>query len=119
MATLTAFGRRAYDIFHKFIKIERFKHRKEKGQELLSAHCTEGLMDLSLRWVQPIQQQGRRILPRILLKPTAICFSLVASCFTVITQQIHSLRASGVISAHSFFTLGSELIALLKSAGNL
>src|SRR5947209_6150056 len=76
-------------------------------------------MDLSLRWVQPIQQQGRRMPLRILLRPTAICFSLVASCFTLITQQIHSLRARGVMSSHKAKTLGSKDKAFFKSGGSV
>jgi hypothetical protein len=44
---------------------------------------------------------------------------LVSSRFVDVTQQIHSLRASGVMSAHTSFTLGSDAIALRKSAGIL
>jgi hypothetical protein len=43
---------------------------------------------------------------------------LVSSFAADVTQQIHSLRASGVMSAHTSFTTGSESIALRKSAGN-
>ena len=42
---------------------------------------------------------------------------LVSSCLADVTQQIHSLRASGVISAHTAFTRGSASTALRKSAG--
>jgi hypothetical protein len=44
---------------------------------------------------------------------------LVSSIFADVTQQIHSLRASGVISAQTSFTIGSDAIAFPKSAGNL
>lgn len=44
---------------------------------------------------------------------------LVASFAADVTQQIHSLRANGVISSHTSFTTGSESIALRKSAGSL
>jgi hypothetical protein len=54
---------------------------------------------------------------RILSRPTAIRRFLVASSLADVTQQIHSLRARGVISAHIFFAAASEAIAALKSAG--
>lgn len=44
---------------------------------------------------------------------------LVSSFFADVTQQIHSLRASGVMSAHTSFAIESESIALRRSAGNL
>lgn len=44
---------------------------------------------------------------------------LVSSFFADVTQQIHSLRASGVISAHICVTIESEPIAFRKSAGIL
>ena len=44
------------------------------------------------------------------------CF-LVSSFLADVTQQIHSLRASGVISAQTIFAMASDAIALLKSAG--
>jgi len=71
------------------------------------------------RWGQPAQQQGRRMPLRILSRPTATRRHLVSSFFADVTQQIHSLRASGVISAHTFVTIGSDAIALRKSAGIL
>ena len=56
---------------------------------------------------------------RILSRPTVMRRILVSSFFAEVTQQIHSLRASGVISAHTFFTSGSDAIAWRKSAGML
>jgi hypothetical protein len=47
------------------------------------------------------------------------CCLLVSSFFTEITQQIHSLRASGVISSHFVRAVGSETRACRKSAGTL
>jgi hypothetical protein len=44
---------------------------------------------------------------------------LVSSSLADVTQQIHSLRASGVMSAHTPAATGSDAIALRKSAGNL
>ena len=44
-------------------------------------------------------------------------FLRVSSFFAEVTQQIHSLRASGVISAHTSLATSSASIALRKSAG--
>ncbi len=48
-----------------------------------------------------------------------MCCLLVSGFLTEITQQIHSLRASGVISSHFARAAGSEMRALRKSAGKL
>jgi len=45
--------------------------------------------------------------------------SLVSDFLPDVTQQIHSLRASGVISSHSAFTFGTAVIAFRKSEGRL
>ena len=68
---------------------------------------------------QPAQQHGRRIPLRILSRPTSMRRFLVSACLADITQQIHSLRARGVISPHTSFTIGSDVIALEKSTGIL
>lgn len=47
------------------------------------------------------------------------CCLLVSGFLTEITQQIHSLRASGVISSHFLRSAGSESRAFRKSAGTL
>jgi cysteine synthase len=44
---------------------------------------------------------------------------LVSSFLADVTQQIHSLRAKGVISAQAAFATGSAAMALWKSAGIL
>ena len=49
----------------------------------------------------------------------SICCILVSGFFTEITQQFHSLRASGVISSHFVRASGSETRAFRKSAGTL
>jgi hypothetical protein len=46
-----------------------------------------------------------------------MCCLLVSGFLTEITQQIHSLRASGVISSHFACAAGSEMRAFRKSAG--
>ena len=43
----------------------------------------------------------------------------VSSFFAEVTQQIHSLRASDVISFHAALIAAVELRAARKSAGNL
>jgi hypothetical protein len=69
--------------------------------------------------VHPAQQQGRRIPPRILDSALSMRTALV-SCFLLeVTQHIHSLRASGVMSSHTAFTVGSAVMALRKSAGSV
>ena len=44
---------------------------------------------------------------------------LVSSFLAEVTQHIHSLRASGVMLAHTSVTIASDSIALRKSAGIL
>jgi hypothetical protein len=48
-----------------------------------------------------------------------MCCLLVSGFLTEITQQIHSLRASGVISSHFARATGSEIRTFRKSAGTL
>jgi hypothetical protein len=48
-----------------------------------------------------------------------MCCLLVSGFFTEITQQIHSLRASGVISSHFARAAGSERRTLRRSLGTL
>ena len=48
-----------------------------------------------------------------------MCCLLVSGFLTEITQQIHSLRASGVISSHLAHAAGSEVRAFRKSGGTL
>lgn len=42
----------------------------------------------------------------------------VSSFFAEVTQQIHSLRASGVNSSQSLLALASDSMAFRKSAGS-
>jgi hypothetical protein len=48
-----------------------------------------------------------------------MCCLLVSGFFTEITQQIHSLRASGVISSHFARATESEMRTFRKSAGTV
>jgi hypothetical protein len=67
----------------------------------------------------PGQQHGLRIPPRILSMPTSMRRFLVSSFFTDVIQQIHSFRASGVISAQILLTAALDSMALRKSGGSL
>lgn len=69
--------------------------------------------------MQPDQQQGRRIPPLSFEIAFSIRIFLVSAFFPEITQQIHSLRASGVMSPHTARAFGLEIIDFLKSGGNL
>src|SRR5262249_21521040 len=77
----------------------------------------EGLNDLSVRWVQPIQQQGRRVPSLSCVHIRSTCSRRVSGFLTEIAQQIHSLRASGVRSSHAARALRSEVRTFRKSGG--
>jgi hypothetical protein len=81
--------------------------------------CTEGLTDLSVRCIQPIQQHGRRIPSLSSLIVLLTCSFLVSSFLTKVVQHIHSLRASGVRSSHAASAALSEVRAFRKSDGIL
>ena len=66
---------------------------------------------------QPGQQQGRRIPSLSSVRTHSMCCLLVSGFFTEVTQQIHSLRASGVISSHFARAAESEMRTFRKSAG--
>ena len=86
---------------------------------LLSTACTEGLTVLSVRWMQPIQQQGLRTPSLSSLTSLLMCSFRVSSFFTEITQQIHSLRASGVTSSQAARAALSEARAFRISSGSV
>ena len=86
---------------------------------LSSTDFTEGLIDLSVRCMQPTQQHGRRI-PSLSSLTTRFTWSFrVSSFLTKVVQQIHSLRARGVISSHAASAALSEARAFRKSGGIL
>jgi hypothetical protein len=86
---------------------------------LLSMPATDGLSSLSVRCIQPIQQQGRRSPFLILSRPTLMRLVRVSASLPLVTQQTHSLRASGVISCHKLSALASPAMAAAKSSGSL
>ena len=69
--------------------------------------------------MHPAQQHGRRSPFRSLSCMIFIRCSLVSSFFADMTQHIHSLRASGVISSHTARAIVEDTIAFLKSIGTL
>jgi|SRR5579875_2604680 hypothetical protein len=85
---------------------------------LLSTYCTEGLIALSGRWIQPTQQHGRRMPSLSSVRTLSTCCLLVAGFFTEMVQQIHSLRARGVRFSHIASASGSEARVSRKSSGN-
>ena len=76
-------------------------------------------MALSVRWMHPIQQQGRRLPSMSSCTVRSTWFFLVAGVFTSIVQQIHSLRASGVMLSQAASALGEAVSAFRKSVGSL
>jgi hypothetical protein len=71
------------------------------------------------RWMQPGQQQGLRIPSLSSERTLSTCCFLVSGRLTEMVQQIHSLRASGVMSSHLVRAVGSATSAFRKSAGTL
>src|SRR5438045_2257817 len=86
---------------------------------LLSTQRTEGLSSLSVRWMQPSQQHGRRFPSRSSDCNRSMCRLLVPAFFGQSTQQIHSLRARGVRSCQAARTFGLAIRTRLKSVGTV
>ena len=70
-----------------------------------------------LRWGQPGQQQGRRMPSLSWVTRRSTCSFLVSSLLTIVTQQIHSFLASGVMSSQAASALVSERKAFRRSSG--
>ena len=70
------------------------------------------------RWGQPGQQQGRRFPSTSSVRVLSILWLLVSGFLAEVTQQIHSLRASGVMSFHAASAAGPAR-AFFRSAGSL
>lgn len=86
---------------------------------LLSTHFWDLLGFLSVRCVHPTQQHGRRFPPPSSSIARLICSFLVSTFLTDVVQQIHSLRASGLISSHATSAFLDAARAFLKSSGSL
>lgn len=67
----------------------------------------------------PAQQHGRRMPPFIFEMAFPMRIPRVSALTPLVTQQIHSLRASGVMSCQSASTFGVPVIAFRKSSGSL
>ena len=67
----------------------------------------------------PGQQHGLRMPPRSLSMPTSMRRLLVSSFLADVTQQIHSFRASGVISTQRLLAAALDSMALRRSAGSV
>ncbi len=80
-------------------------------------YFTVSLLDCFMRCMQPTQQHGRRTPSNSSIITLSTCFFLVSSVLTFIVQQIHSLRASGVMSSHLSSADSSDNSALSKSGG--
>jgi hypothetical protein len=68
---------------------------------------------------QPGQQHGRRMPSFSSERTLSTCCRLVSSFLTEMVQQIHSLRASGVMSSQAASALASDMSASRRSAGSL
>jgi hypothetical protein len=89
------------------------------GSFLIASERGKSASDSLQRCGHPGQQHGLRMPPRILSMPTSMRRFLVASCLAEVTQQIHSFRANGVISAQRLLAVALDSMALRKSAGSL
>src|SRR3989344_4945180 len=69
--------------------------------------------------MQPAQQQGRRIPSISSVRVLSIRWLLVSGFLADSIQQIHSLRARGVISSHTARAALAEVRVFCKSAGIL
>jgi len=76
-------------------------------------------MALSVRWIHPIQQHGRRLPSANSVGTRSTRRCLVSINLAPSTQQIHSLRASGVMSCHAAKPSVLPSKAFRKSAGIL
>ena len=77
------------------------------------------LVQLLHRCGQPAQQQGRRIPPLSLERAFWMRISLVSAFLPEVTQQIHSLRARGVMSSQIDCVALVEATAFRRSTGRV
>ena len=75
-------------------------------------------LPLPSRWLHPGQQQGRRIPSSSSSLVRRMRRSLVICCLASSTQQMNSLRASGVMSFQAASATGLATSALRRSAGS-
>ncbi len=70
------------------------------------------------RWIHPAQQHGLRMPPLSFESAFSMRIVRVSAFLPEVTQQIHSLRASGVTSCHVARALGDRSNARRKSSGS-
>jgi hypothetical protein len=92
------------------------------GTDSLTSNKTVGARitpENAHRCGQPGQQHGRRIPSLSSEHNLSTCCRLVSSFLTEVVQQIHSLRASGVMSSQAASAFVSDASAFRRSAGRL
>jgi hypothetical protein len=99
-------------------QVPRLRTAKKRLREV-SCFQIGSMTRLFYRCGQPAQQHGRRIPPFILDSAFFIRISRVSAFTPEVTQQIHSLRASGVMSSHNSRAAGAAIIAFFRSSGSL
>ena len=93
-----------------------FSSRPAAQPLLLEAGCA---LPVRSRCEQPGQQQGRRMPSSSSSLVRRMRRSRVFSCFASSTQQMNSLRASGVMSFQAWSAVGFAISVLRRSAGSL
>jgi hypothetical protein len=98
---------------------EYFSHLTRPKRRFLETAARIAYQQDAHRCGQPGQQHGRRI-PSLSSEQTlSTCCCLVSSFLTEIVQQIHSLRARGVMFSHAARASASDASAFRRSAGRL
>jgi hypothetical protein len=97
--------------------VQEFAHGGDEGLEFGFAARLEVLIVGAQ--VGLVLDGGQRIPSLSSVRTRSTCCLLVSGFLTEITQQIHSLRASGVISSHFSPAAASEMRTFRKSAGTL
>jgi hypothetical protein len=89
------------------------------GEQLIQDYffLPNHLSAFGLRWGHPGQQHGRRFPVRSSSERRLRCSDRVSSFFTIVIQQIHSFRASGVSPFHNSRRSLCELRIARKSLG--
>jgi len=97
----------------------RARGRFPGAARLTLVHFIKASLAHLRRWGQPGQQHGLRMPSMSSEHTRSTCCFRVSSFFTEMVQQIHSLRASGVMSSHASCAAGEARSAFLRSAGNV
>jgi hypothetical protein len=97
-----------------------FSYKKNKSREI-DAECLQATRERKYyeRCGHPAQQHGLRLPAARVSQAQRTRLSRVSAFFADVTQQIYSLRASGVISSHVANAAREKPSALRKSAGVL